>query len=152
MIACPHHRTMDARFGVPFALPHCAALSHHRHVDAVNSGAPSPRPTSPSSRRAALLSTVPPHCCPVHSLRVPGGRSDVGVTLCRPACEAAWRRSHFLPGLPCMATGSASETSTTPGGGPRKVGPRNQMIWSGCTLQPLAVGLNINYNEMIITR
>ena len=153
MIACHHHCTINARFGVPFALPHCAAPSHHRHVDAVNSGAPSPRPTSPSSRRAALLSTVPPHCCPVHSLRVPGGRSDVGVTLCRPACEPAWRRSHFLPGLPCMATGSASETSATlggEGGGARRVGLRNQMMWSGCTLQPLASGPKINYNEMLI--
>ena len=39
-----------------------------------------------------------------------------------------------------------------PGGGARRFGLRNQMIWSGCTLQPLAVGPNINYNEMIIKR
>ena len=154
VFTCHHHRTINARFGVPFALPHCAAPSHHRHVDAVNRAALSPRPTSPSSRRAASLSSVPPHCCPVHSLRVPGGRSDVGVTLPRPACEPAWCRSHFSPGLPCMATGSASETSTTlgEGGRARRVELRNQMIWSGCTLQPLAVGPNINYNEMMIKR
>ena len=38
------------------------------------------------------------------------------------------------------------------GGGARRVGLRNQMMWSGCTLQPLAVGPNINYNEMMIKR
>ena len=72
-----HHCTINANFGVPFALPHCAAPSRHQHVDAVNPAAPSQRPASPSSRRAALSSAVPPHCCPVHSLSVPDGRSGV---------------------------------------------------------------------------
>ena len=52
-----------------------------------------------------------------------------------------------------MAIGSASETCATLGGGaPRRVGLRNQMMWSGCTLQPLASGPKINYNEMLIKR
>ena len=105
-----HQRTINARFGVPFALPHCATPSHHHHVDAVNRVTPSQRPASPSSRRAALSSIVLLHCCSVHSLYVPDGRSGAGVTLYRPA------------------------------GGARRVGLRNQMMWSGCTLQPLASG------------
>ena len=111
--SCHHQCTINTKIGVPFALPHRTALSHHRHVDAVNRTAPSPRPTSPSSRRAASSSQIPPQCWPVHSLSVLDGRSGIGVTLHHPACEPAWRRSHFPPGLPCMATGSASETSAT---------------------------------------
>ena len=54
-----------------------------------------------------------------------------------------------------MATGSASETFATlggGGGGPRRAKLRNQMMWNGCTLQPLANGPKINYNEMVIKR
>ena len=51
-----HHCTINSKFGVPFALPHCAAPSRHQHVDAVNLAAPYQRPASPSSRRAALSS------------------------------------------------------------------------------------------------
>ena len=86
---CHHQRTINARFGVPFALPHCAVLSHHHHVDAVNLATPSQRPASPSSCRAAMSSAVPPHYCPVHSRYVLDGRSGDGVTLCRLACEPA---------------------------------------------------------------
>ena len=151
---CHHRCTIIARFGVPFALPHRTVPSHHLHVDAVHRAAPSPRPTSPSSRKAASSSLIPPHCWPVHSLSVPGGRSASVITLPRPTCEPAWCRSHFPPGLPCMATGSASETSATLGerGGARRGGLRNQMMWSGYTLQPLASGPKINYNEMLIKR
>ena len=46
-----------------------------------------------------------------------GGRSGVGITLCRSCIEPIWHKSHFPPGLPCLAAGSASETSTTLGGG-----------------------------------
>ena len=136
---------------MPFALPHCTAPSHHRHIGAVNRLAPSQRPASPSRRRAALSSTVPPHCCPVYSLSIPGGRSAIGFTLSLPACEPAWHRSHFSPGLPCMAPQRYVQCFGG-GGGPRRVGLRNQMMWSGCTLQPLANGPKINYNEMIIKR
>ena len=113
---CHHtrlHITINTRIGVPFALPHRIALSHHCHVDVVNRTAPSPRPISPSSRRAASSSQIPPHCWLVHSLSIPDGRSGAGVTLHRPACEPTWHRSHFPPGLP----GSASETFATRGGG-----------------------------------
>ena len=121
-VTCRLHFAINTKIGVPFALPHCAAPSHHRHVDVVNRTVPLQCPASPSSRRAALSSVVLPHCCSVHSLSVPGGRSTVGVTLSSPPCELVWHRSHFPPGLPCMATRSASETCATLGGGARRVG------------------------------
>ena len=93
---------LTPKLGVPFALPHHTVPLYHQHVDAVNFAAPSQRPASPSSRSAALSSEIPPHCCPVHSLSVPGGRSAIGFTLFPPACRSAWHRSHFPPGLPCL--------------------------------------------------
>ena len=71
-VTCRLHCAINARFGVLFTLPHCAAPSRHQQVDVVNPAMPSQRPAPPSSRRATLSSAIPP-CCPVHSLSVPGG-------------------------------------------------------------------------------
>ena len=114
------HCAITARIGVQFALPHCATPSRHQHIGAVNLATPLQRPASPNGRRAALSSTIPPHCYLVHSLSIPSARSAVGFTPFPPACEPAWRKSHFPPGLPCMATGSASETFATLWGGGEK--------------------------------
>ena len=152
----PSLRTINTRIGVPFALPHCAAPSHHHHVDAVNLAVPSQRPASPSSRRAASSSHCPTallsSALPVrpwwtiwprrHSffvLRV--NLHGAGHTF-RQACPVYGDRERLRD--ICNAWGG--------GGGARRVELRNQMMWSGCTLQPLAVGPNINYNEMIIKR
>ena len=108
---------MNAQIGGPFALTHRILPSHHQHCGAVNPAARSQRTASPGSCRAASLPGILPHCCPMHSHCLPDGRSGAGFTLFRPMCELVWRRSHFPPSLPCMATGSASEQLQRLGGG-----------------------------------
>ena len=70
--SCRHHCTITTRFGVPLALPHCTAPSHHQHVDAVNSTTPLRRPNIAQQMQGCIVIHCPARtaakCIPCPSL------------------------------------------------------------------------------------